>query len=210
VHPDSELDETCHRDERRRVPYPRRGDDVPGVTSPSTEEPHKEHHTVTSTITPQTADGFTLHTTQLVLEDLSRAAQPDRVFGQPIERGGMTVIPCCELTFGVGTGSGFGQSVSSEKTPAATGQGSGGGGGVHSRPVATIVIRQGKVEVMPIVDVTKVSLAALTTAGFMAWWILRLTAASARERRDRALPTNLMAGVPSLRKLLGALTLHGG
>ncbi|MCL4561015.1 MAG: hypothetical protein M1281_10410, partial [Chloroflexi bacterium] len=47
------------------------------------------------------------------------------------------------------------------------GGGGGGGGRTFSRPVAVIVITPEDVIVSPVVDITKIALAALTTFGFM-------------------------------------------
>jgi uncharacterized spore protein YtfJ len=153
---------------------------------------------MTSVSIPQAADGFTTQTTQRVLDDLSRAAHPDIVFGQPIERGEVTIIPCSEILLGMGTGSGTSQNAPSEKAQAAMGQGSGGGGGVRGRPVASIVISRGTVTVVPIVDVTKLALAALTTTAFMALWIARLAAATSRTRPTRGAAARAMPRVPSM------------
>jgi uncharacterized spore protein YtfJ len=45
----------------------------------------------------------------------------------------------------------------------AGGGGLGGGGGSHGRPVAVIVIGPNGVRVRPVVDVTKIGIAAVTT-----------------------------------------------
>ena len=54
---------------------------------------------------------------------------------------------------------------------ASGGSGIGGGGGAQGRPVAVIVVLQGRARVMPVVDVTKLMIAALTTLGFVAFWL---------------------------------------
>ena len=48
-----------------------------------------------------------------------------------------------------------------------TGVGGGGGGRTLARPVAIIIMDAEGVRVEPVVDPTKIALAALTTAGFM-------------------------------------------
>jgi hypothetical protein len=59
--------------------------------------------------------------------------------------------------------------------------------------VAAIVISGNHVRVQPIVDSTKVALAALTTAGFMAFWLARLASSTRRLSTSpsaRALPVS--------------------
>lgn len=123
------------------------------------------------------------------------------IFGAPIEREGVTVIPCSEvmLGFGMGGGSGFGPenngrgeraTAPAEGASVATGGGGiGGGGGAQGRPVAVVAISEGRARVLPVVDVTKFMLAALTSAGFMAFWLAQALTRS-RAPREQALSAN--------------------
>jgi uncharacterized spore protein YtfJ len=104
--------------------------------------------------------------------------------------GDYTVITASEVAAGGGFGFGRGMGSSpapngsprsssngdESKTPEATGGGGGGGGGGGStaRPVALIVIGPTGVEVRPVVDVTKIALAALTGLGVVVPMILRV------------------------------------
>lgn len=155
---------------------------------------------MTSLTNPQAPANPGAQAAQHALDELTRAAHPDRVFGQPVERGDVTLIPCCELALGMGMGSGSGQNPASDRAPSSTGQGAGGGGGMRGRPVAAIVIARDTVNVVPIVDATRVALAALTTAGFMAFWITRLTTAARAQSPDPMLPA--APRLPTLRGLL--------
>lgn len=121
------------------------------------------------------------------MEHLASAARSSVVFGQPIERGEVTIIPCSEIALGMGTGGGMGASQATQQAGPSTGGGIGGGGGARGRPVATIVISHDTVRVEPIVDATKVAMAALMTMGAMAYWLTRLTSAT------RARPPQLAA-----------------
>lgn len=130
-------------------------------------------------------DGRAAQTAEQVLDRVARTARPDVVFGQPIERDGVTLIPCCEVALGMGMGGGSGtnptparRDMPGDQTTSGSGEGIGAGGGARGRPVAVVVITQGTVRVEPVVDVTKVALAALTTAGFMAFWVARLISAT--------------------------------
>ncbi len=98
------------------------------------------------------------------------AASVRAVYGEPASYGDITIIPAAEVVsvmgFGLGTGtSGAGQGG---------GSGAGGGGGIQSRPVATVVITPNGVRIEPIVDITKVWLAGLTTAGFVFGMLARM------------------------------------
>ena len=113
-----------------------------------------------------------------ILEKMFAAARPGAVFGQPVEAGGYTLITASEVTsgggFGVGTGRGPVPRDSRQPTPVEAappagsqsvgGGGFGGGGGSMGRPVAVIAIGPSGVTVRPVVDVTKVILAALTAS----------------------------------------------
>lgn len=67
-----------------------------------------------------------------------------RVFGEPIERDGVVVIPAAEVSGGGGGGAG---------TDASGSSGDGGGYGLRARPVGAYVIRDGNVRWEPAVDV---------------------------------------------------------
>ncbi|MBI5302758.1 MAG: hypothetical protein HY868_11515 [Chloroflexi bacterium] len=114
------------------------------------------------------------------LNKLADAANVQAVYAEPIKNGDTLVVPAAEVltvvAFGAGSGGG---------KDAQTNMGSGGGGGgvgrAFARPVAAIVVTPSAVRVEPIVDVTKVALAALTAAGFMLAMIARMN----RQRAPR-------------------------
>lgn len=117
-----------------------------------------------------------VNTIQTTMDRFLSAASVEAVYGQPIQEGENTVIPAAEVLsiagFGLGSGSGPQRPDGNEEP----GGGAGGGGGGHvlSRPVAAIVISPAGVRVEPIVDVTKIALAGLTTLGFMAAMLGRM------------------------------------
>jgi uncharacterized spore protein YtfJ len=132
-----------------------------------------------------------------MLEKIFAAAQPGAVFGQPVDAGSYTIITAAEVTSGGGFGVGMGrgpapkpdakQSPPAEAAPPAgrpslRGDGFGGGGGSMGRPVAIIAIGPNGVTVRPVVDLTKVALAALTTAAAM----LGLQRAMRRARKGKS------------------------
>lgn len=98
------------------------------------------------------------------------AARPDNVFAAPVTVDGRTIIGAAEvlLAMGVGGGGGGSRPTAESDRPVegeAFGVGAGGGGAAQARPVAVIVIEPNGVRVEPVVDVTKIGLAALTVVG---------------------------------------------
>jgi uncharacterized spore protein YtfJ len=77
-----------------------------------------------------------------------------RVFGDPIERDGVTVIPAAAIRGGAGGGRGEGGMPES----GGTGSGSGGGFGIAAKPAGVYVIDAGRVRWQPAVDVNRVIL----------------------------------------------------
>jgi uncharacterized spore protein YtfJ len=104
------------------------------------------------------------------------AANVYAVYAKPIQNGDTLIIPSAEVLSGIGFGVGFGSGSSMEEDKPNFGRGSGGGGGgrVLSRPVAVIIATPDEVRVEPVVDATKIALAALTAAGFMMGMVLRM------------------------------------
>ena len=74
-----------------------------------------------------------------------------RVYGEPIERNGVTLIPAADVMGGGGGGSD-------------TEHNGGGGFGVRARPVGTWIIRGDDVSWAPAVDATRVALRGMLVA----------------------------------------------
>jgi len=96
------------------------------------------------------------------------------VFGDPIERDGLTVIPAAAVQGGGGGGGGGSGD---------NGSGSGGGFGIRARPVGAYVIHDGKVSWKPALDLTRVILGG-QIVGIVALLTLR-TIVKARRHRHR-------------------------
>ena len=79
-----------------------------------------------------------------------------RVYGDPYERDGVTVIPAAAVGGGGGGGSGEG--------PDAGQSGGGAGFGLGARPVGAYVISEGQVRWEPSVDVNRIATQALAVA----------------------------------------------
>jgi len=112
-----------------------------------------------------------------LMDQILVAAKPGSVFSDPITADNHTIITASEvfaggaLGFGGGAGVGFkpDSELPEEEQPPKEGTGVGGGsggfGGSKGRPVAAIIINPDGVRIDPIVDVTKIGLAFLTTFG---------------------------------------------
>jgi uncharacterized spore protein YtfJ len=73
-----------------------------------------------------------------------------RVFGEPYEQNGVTIIPAARVGGGAGGGSG--------EDAEGKGKGSGSGFGMGARPVGAFMIRDGELRWRPAVDVTRIIL----------------------------------------------------
>jgi uncharacterized spore protein YtfJ len=93
------------------------------------------------------------------IDELLRGAQDaiaaKRVFGEPIERDGVTVIPTASVRGGAGGGGGRGSSPKQEE---GEGEGAGGGYGFMAHPAGVFVIRGDQVDWRPALDLGKVIL----------------------------------------------------
>ena len=117
--------------------------------------------------------------TQYIMERFLDTASVDTAYGEPVEHGEYLVIPTAEVLsvagYGVGLGGGYDAADEVEKEPNLGGGGGGGGGGkVLSRPVAVVVAGPNGVRVEPIIDITKLWIAALTAVGFMVGTFFRM------------------------------------
>jgi uncharacterized spore protein YtfJ len=79
-----------------------------------------------------------------------------RVFGDPVEKDGVTIVPAARVQGGAGGGGGEG--------PEGQGSGMGSGFGVNARPVGAFVIKGEDVQWRPAIDVNKVIMGAQLVA----------------------------------------------
>jgi uncharacterized spore protein YtfJ len=79
-----------------------------------------------------------------------------RVFGEPYEKDGLTIIPAARILGGAGGGSG--------EDPQGQGRGTGSGFGLTARPVGAFVVREGELRWRPAVDVTRIVLGGQVVA----------------------------------------------
>ena len=91
-----------------------------------------------------------------ILEQARDTFTVQRVFGEPIERDGLVLVPVAAVSGGGGAGSGEGRPA--EGSPAGTGAGGGFGG--TARPVGVYVIDHGQVRWEPALDIGRVIIGA--------------------------------------------------
>lgn len=115
---------------------------------------------------------------QDTVEEFLAAADVRVVYGEPIQHDDTLIIPTAEVLCGMGFGVGSGSGTftdNPEKPGQGSGSGGGGGGRILSRPVAVVVASPEGVRVEPVVDITKIALAALTAVGFMVGMMFRMS-----------------------------------
>ena len=100
-------------------------------------------------------------------ETVGRRAQVSAVFGDPVQREGLTVIPVAKARFGFGGGGGSGSREGDE------GSGGGGGGGAAVSPIGFIEVRDSSAKFKRISTPTDL-LALVATASIAALTIKRL------------------------------------
>ena len=90
------------------------------------------------------------------IEGAKEAITVRRVFGEPYEKNGVTVIPAARVQGGAGGGTGEG--------PEGQGRGGGTGFGVNAKPAGAFVIKGDDVAWRPAVDVNRAILGAQVVA----------------------------------------------
>lgn len=90
-----------------------------------------------------------------------------RVYGDPIERDGILIVPAVAVRGGGGGGS------DSENN-------GGGGFGAEAKPAGAWIIRDGAVDWEPAVDATRIAMMGMFTAIFFLWVIRSIAKAQAK------------------------------
>jgi uncharacterized spore protein YtfJ len=86
-----------------------------------------------------------------VISKARDAMSVQRVYGDPYERNGVTVIPAAAVRGGAGGGRGEGGGADGE-----TGSGAGGGFGLAAKPAGVYVIEGSEVRWQPAIDVNRI------------------------------------------------------
>jgi uncharacterized spore protein YtfJ len=109
---------------------------------------------------------------QRMIEQARDAMTVRRVFGDPYEKNGVTVIPAARVQGGAGGGGGEG--------PEGQGSGTGGGFGVNAKPAGAFVVRGDEVDWRPAIDVNRIIMGGQLIAA--AALLLAVTVVRARHR----------------------------
>ena len=112
---------------------------------------------------------------QEVLAQARDAMTVKRVFGEPYEKNGITVIPAARVQGGAGGGGGEG--------PEGQGRGSGTGFGMSARPVGAYLIRGDEVTWRPAVDLNRIVLGGQVVAIVALLTLRAIVRARAKARR---------------------------
>jgi uncharacterized spore protein YtfJ len=124
-------------------------------------------------------------------ERLGGAASTSAVFGAPVDRGGITVVPVARVRWGFGGGAGHGGGTQGESQ--GEGHGEGGGGGMAVSPLGYIEISDGEAEFHRIFDpTTLLFLAPMILALGIA---LRITLAVMLAPRSGGTPGQVLRGL---------------
>ena len=117
------------------------------------------------TTDPTTTDPTTTASAATILDSIAGtrdALSVRRVFGDPYEIDGVTIIPVARIAGGAGGGGGDGTGGQE------TGSGFGTGFGVKAQPVGVYRVHDGEVEWKPIVDVARLAHGGQVLAGIVA------------------------------------------
>jgi uncharacterized spore protein YtfJ len=98
-----------------------------------------------------------------------------RVFGEPFEKDGVTIIPAAQVQGGAGGGSG--------EDPQGQGKGSGSGYALTARPVGAFIVRNGGLTWQPAVDVNRIVLGGQVVAVVALLTVRAIIKARAKARR---------------------------
>jgi uncharacterized spore protein YtfJ len=102
---------------------------------------------------------------QSTLDQFLTNANVNAVYAKPVRQGDTMVITAAEIVSGFAFG--MGEGTGEQGNQRGGGSGGGGGGRTFSRPVAVVVCTPNGVSIQPVMDRTKLWMAALTAAGFM-------------------------------------------
>lgn len=115
-----------------------------------------------------------------ILQQARETLTVRRVFGEPIERDGVLLVPVARVRGGAGAGTGEGRPGPGEHER--PGHGGGGGWGTDARPIGAYVISEGDVRWLPAFDLNRVILGA-QIAFVVGLLVLRSVVRNRRGRR---------------------------
>jgi uncharacterized spore protein YtfJ len=138
-----------------------------------------------------------------LVESLGGSASASAVFGDPVERDGVTVVPVARVRYGVGGGGGRGAGRRKKRDTGSAEQevGYGHGGGVQATPVGYIEISGGKADYKRIADPVR-PLAALMLfplVGVVCFALIAIISLQTAKSARKMLPAMPHVPLPSVR-----------
>jgi uncharacterized spore protein YtfJ len=95
-----------------------------------------------------------------IMERVQDMTSVRRVYGDPVERDGVVVIPAAVVRGGGGGGGGGGGTADGGGGAGGSGEGSGAGWGVHARPVGAWIVKDGQAYWEPALDLDRIIVGA--------------------------------------------------
>lgn len=111
--------------------------------------------------------------------EMQSKAGVEAVFGEPIQLDGRTVIPVASVRYGFGMGGGTGPGKDKERDAPS---GGGGGGAARVEPIALIEAVDGRIRVLPIVNVTRLAAIGAFVIAWAIFWGTRTARVIAARR----------------------------
>lgn len=125
-----------------------------------------------------------------VVEDATDKISAKRIFGEPYEKNGVTIIPAARVMGGAGGGEGEVPAPEGEGLPGEEGAkrpvGSGVGYGMSGRPAGAFVIKGDEVTWMPAIDVNRIVFGAQVVAIVFLFVVRSMVKARAKAAEARA------------------------
>lgn len=111
-----------------------------------------------------------------VSDRIGGAAKVDTVFGEAKVMDGRAIIPVAAVLGGFGAGGGEGKMPTCDDGQTQEGSGGGGGGWFLVRPLAMIEVTPSETKLIPVLDMTRIILAALglLSGGLIMWYKARM------------------------------------
>ncbi|HAR62328.1 MAG: hypothetical protein DKM50_13875 [Candidatus Margulisiibacteriota bacterium] len=98
-----------------------------------------------------------------IAESLQDSASVKKVYGDPIEAHGKTIIPVAKIGYGFGGGGGTNPNKATEvQEPSSGGEGSGGGGCLGVKPVGVIEVTDKYTRFVPVMEYAHLLMAGVS------------------------------------------------
>jgi len=125
-----------------------------------------------------------------LVNSLGGTATASAVFGDPVEKGGVTIVPVARVRYGVGGGFGRGPGKKKRDEAASDQVGYGQGGGVQASPIGYIEISGGEAEYKRIVDPVRpmIVLMAFPLVGVLCFALMAVISLQTARSAKKLLP----------------------